>query len=354
LVSADGHEKETLNRFCQELGVALGDSEHQIILCSEHAGSADRAVVEGLRHSPGRAARGKLIVHRPDDIELRDSWRKLEQDVGLVAPIYHSHQGPDFRSPEGGVSRQARRLAFLLCQIEALREADVLVVVGGKTDGPSALLLPIAREQGKTTLPYRFLGGTAERAFQQLEGDLKARLDSADLEKLSEPGEGAAACLSIITRLRTPRPRTPPRVFLSYAWKRPDYADLVETILRRRSNVTVFRDEREIRQGESIDQRIEEEITMCPIFIALWGQDYVQSPYCHDEIELRIKKWGRDGLYLLRSDDTRPVWPALRRGPEDREVFYGNWPFVGEDRRLIEKAVNEILDDFEKRAGSTA
>jgi hypothetical protein len=61
----------------------------------------------------------------------------------------------------------------------------VLVVVGGKTDGPSALLLPIAREQGKTTVPYRFLGGTAERAFQQLEGDLKARLDTAEVTSVN-------------------------------------------------------------------------------------------------------------------------------------------------------------------------
>src|SRR5262249_14951527 len=126
---------------------------------------------------------------------------------------------------------------------------------------------------------------------------------------------------------------------------------LVEAILRRHNNVTVFRDERDIHQGEQIDARIRQEIQkMCNIFIALWGREYVESPYCHDEMELRIMHGHMENLYLLRFNDTRPVWRPLRQNPEDRETFYAKWPLVGNDRQKIEKALWEILNDFRQRA----
>ncbi len=173
------------------------------------------------------------------------------------------------------------------------------------------------------------------------------------MDKLDDPEQGAAAVLTLIDRLRGMRgDAATPRVFLSYAWKRSDYADLVEAVLRRQGQVTVFRDERDIAQGERIDKHIEEEITgKCDLFIALWGCEYVTSPYCYDEMDTWIQHRGADHLYLLRLDDTRRVWPSLRSAPTDRQTFLAKWPVVGADRVHVQAAVLDILQNYQKRVG---
>lgn len=352
VTSHDPDEEKVLGDFCHILGAELEKSEHQIVLCSCQPGSADRKVLEGLKGSPGRKSRAKLIVHRPDDEEIRKDWWALQEEIGLVEPEFHNHKGPDFRANDGKeiASLEGLRLAFLLCQIKALEDCDVILTVGGKTEGPAVLLMAIAREKGRIILPYRFLGGAAERTFTQLEWELKARLDSDELEKLSRVKEGAAAALELLEKLAGTRITAPARVFLSYSWRRAEYADLVEAILRRREHVTVFRDERDVRQGEQIDVRIKEEIMKkCNIFLALWSREYVESPYCHDEMELWIKHRKRQNLYLLRFDDTRPVWRNLRKRPDDREAFYAMWPAVGTGREIVDKRLQEIIHDFECR-----
>jgi hypothetical protein len=348
----DPTEQGILERFCLALGRALGDSGHQIVICSCQPGSADRAVLDGLRVSSGRSSPAKLIVHRPADRIIREQWRFVVQEIGLVKPQFYDHRGPDFRARGGNevASWEGLRLAFLLCQIEALDDCDVVLAVGGKTDGPAILLLAIAREKGRVILPYRFLGGAAERTFAQAEGGLKARLELSDLDKLSDMSEGAAAALDLLEKLSGARNIAPARIFMSYSWRRADYADLVEALLRRRERVTVFRDERDVRQGERIDVRVEDEIrTKCNVFLAIWCREYVGSPYCHDELELWVEHRGRENLYLLRFDETRPVWRALRRQPDDRETFYALWPSVGTDREKVDFRLREILDDFESR-----
>jgi TIR domain len=348
----DPTEKGVLEEFCLALGRELGDSSHQIVLCSCQPGSADRAVLEGLKGSPGRQSPMKLIVHRPEDKMIREQWRVLRKEIGLVKPQFHNHRGPDFRAKGGKevASWEGLRLAFLLCQIKALDDCDVVLAVGGKTEGPAVLLLAVAREKGRVILPYRFLGGAAERTFAQVEGELTKRLDSDDLEKLSYVGEGAAAALDLLEKLSGARITAPARIFLSYSWRRAEYADLVEALLRRRERVTVFRDERDVRQGERIDVRVEDEIkNRCSVFLALWCREYVESPYCHDELELWIEHRGRENLYLLRFDETRPVWRSLRKQPEDRETFYALWPSVGTDREKVDLRLGDIIHDFESR-----
>ncbi len=343
------NEIEILNKFCNQLGIILGNSEHQIVLCSEHTGSADRAILEGIKKSNGIKTDKKIIIHRPDDPVIRENWKFLEKDIGLINPQYNSHRGPYFRAEDGKSisSYEGLKLAFLLCQIQALYDSDVLISIGGKKEGSAILLLSIARQQGKNIIPYRFLGGAAEHVYNQLEGELKVRIGNALVEKLYDQQDGPSAIPEILDRLQGFQPGSPPRIFLSYAWRSSEYADLVEALLRRFRDVTVFRDERDILQGESINQIIQEEIKVkCNIFLALWCSDYVESPYCHDEMNLWIRHRGLDRLYLVRFDDTRPVWPALREIPENREEFRAKWPRVSKNRAEIEKNISEIIYAF--------
>ena len=206
-------------------------------------------------------------------------------------------------------------MAFLLCQMSALKECDVVVTVGGRPDGPASVMLAVAREQRVPVLPFRFLGGAAEKLFNQLEGDLRRRLGN-NVEKLSDDEEGAAAILTMLDELNAPTTVASPRIFLSYSWKRSDYADLVEAILRRRGDLFVFRDENEIRSGQSIPQKIRYELEeRCNMFMALWGREYVESPNCHDEMQFWHEQRGLDHLYLLRFDDTAPCLAVLAKIP---------------------------------------
>ena len=288
----------------------------------------------------------KLIVHRLDDDLIRKGWRTLEHELGLAEPLYSSHIGPAFRDEHGGIaSRESLRLAFLLCQMSALKECDVIVTVGGRADGPAAVMLAIAREQRVPVLPFRFLGGAAEKLYNQLEGELRRRLGN-DVEKLSDEDRGAAAILAMIDALRAPTTVVSPRIFLSYSWKRSDYADLVEAILLRRGDVFVFRDENEIRSGQSISQKIRDELDEhCNMFMALWCREYVESPNCYDEMQFWHERNGLDHLYLLRFDNTRPVWPFLRKSLNDMNEFARKWPEVdlSKQRPVIEKELGEFI-----------
>src|SRR5271157_6094488 len=115
VTSPDPDEEKALAKFCGNLGRLLGESEHQIVLCSSHRSSADRAVLEGLKDSPGRKTERKLIVHRPDDAEIRKEWQTIKKDIGIVKPEFRDHQGPEFRAKDGKeiASMEGLRLAFL-------------------------------------------------------------------------------------------------------------------------------------------------------------------------------------------------------------------------------------------------
>ena len=342
-----------LARFCGQLGKEVRASSHQILLCSEQKSSADYQVLKGMVGAPGQMGGDRVIVHRPDDPTIRASWEDLEVDLQIQRQLnYLSHFGPTFRAPDGSVaSEEGLRLAFLLCQMAALKESDVVIAVGGRTDGAAAVLLAIAREQRKPIIPFRFLGGEAERIYNQIEGDLRVRL-GYEAEKLSHADEGSAAIMSLLDRIEpakgVSRDKASLRIFLSYAWRRGDYADLVEAILRRRQNVFLFRDETEIRSGESITATIDLELEkQCNAFLALWGQEYVESPQCYDEMHLWQKRdHNLERFCLLRFDGTRPVWPILRKTQTDLSDFNRNWPKVDLDqgRAAAEKVLIDFID----------
>jgi hypothetical protein len=95
-----------------------------------------------------------LIIHQPDDEEMRKQWRAIKQEISLVKPVFHDHKGPDFRAKDGKeiASMEAPRLAFLLCQIKSRDDCGAVLTVGGKINGIAVALLAIAREKGRIIL----------------------------------------------------------------------------------------------------------------------------------------------------------------------------------------------------------
>jgi TIR domain len=110
-----------------------------------------------------------------------------------------------------------------------------------------------------------------------------------------------------------PRQAPPPCFFISYARARPEEADFVEAILRRR-DCLVVRDEKDFGAGRPLPGEIVEHIHQASVFVALWCKEYACSPWCFDELDLALERreTGALTLWLLQIDDTRIVPPAAR------------------------------------------
>jgi hypothetical protein len=346
------NQKE-LGQFCIEVGTRLRAAGHRILICSAREDSADLHLLRGFLTAGGLLSREDVRVYHPDDSKISRDWDDLE-NKNSVNFNRSSHRGPEVRNKNGDILPEGIKLAFLLCQLRALEDADLVLAVGGNTIGASSLLLPMAASRGTRVLPFRFLDGAAEQAFRNLEGDLRRDLGDKLVERLRSSQTGADTVIEALSAFAGHHRQVPARVFLSYSWKRPEWADRVEALLRRESGLSVFRDEQDLVQGERIEERIKDEIEQrCGLFIALWSREYVASPYCHDELEMWVKAHGRENLYLLRMDDTRPVWLSVRKSTGNRDVFFGNWPTIGSGRAELETALRELFDRYSETAGRT-
>lgn len=65
-------------------------------------------------------------------------------------------------------------------------------------------------------------------------------------------------------------------MFVSYARRRLQEADLAEMTLRRRG-LEVFRDEHDFAAGAHLMGEIEEHLAGCDVFVALWSRDRLTS-----------------------------------------------------------------------------
>lgn len=316
-----------------DLGAALATSNLKLAVCSAHASSVDRHVVDAFVAAGGHPSR--ISVDHPDDNEIALEWRELERIWGAPPGATRPRVGPDFRSSDG------RIYAFLHCQLRALDSAAVVVVLGGQLNGSAHLLVEIARGRGIPVLPFSFAGGLGERLVEDFRYQLADVLGPqvALLRRPDGPGHIVDLVAGIVGSAR----REAPRVFISYPWRRPGEADHLETEFRRR-DIDVFRDEREIRLGEDVEAKLHEALEDCDIFVGLWSSEYVRSPWCFDEFHSvmeRRKRSGNPMVVLLRLDDTRLVWRVARSGTT-------NWPEV-KDRDGLRLAAANILRDYQLR-----
>lgn len=303
--TAGGHDREELARASRSLGRHLGNGGFPIVVCSPHGSSADRYVVEGYADSGGNIA-GAVTIHHPNDhrVDLSpgesipEQWEQLFAQTGIVGPVPRFHAKAD-------IGRDGFMWAYLLCQIRALEEdTDVVVTVGGKLQGAASFVLAIARHS-YPIIPFAFLGGQAKQEFFIHEAELRGRLGGDLVNALRSPtGVERIGELVGNVRRRSPKSR---RIFISYPWKRARSADLVEAFLRRTQNVTVFRDETNIKSGDSITETILEEIMQCEVFLVLWCAEYAASPHCYDEFQRFIDIRNDARVFILRLDDTRPI-----------------------------------------------
>lgn len=332
-----------LPSVARSLGRHLGEnSSNRIVVCSAHPSSADASVIEGFAKTPADV-HGSVIVHQPLDARsdlkqgqsIPEQWQSLISRTGLATP--QIRQNSEARVLDGsGLSN-----AYLLCQIRALKEdTDVVVALGGRRDASAAQLLAIARGLFPI-VPFAFLGGAADQEFLRQEASIRSTIHRQDLADALQQPKGISQVIELIEKLRRAHGRH--HVFMSYSWKRKEEADYIEAFLRRDSRITLFRDEEEISTGEPISDRIKQQLRKCDVFLVLWCAEYTASPNCYDEMQIAARR--KDCLtYVLRLDDTRAVWPTLRK-PRSHE-WKRKWMPPGEGlekREAITASLNELL-----------
>jgi hypothetical protein len=297
-------KKVELKAACESLGASIASPGNTIVVCSPFDDSADSAVLRGVATHPEHQ---NIVVefHFVDSPPVREKLAALSSELNLQRIVPCPHPPPASDSPE------ARQLSWLVCQLSALESAHVTFAIGGDPDGSANMLLLVAEGRRKPLLPFPFLGGAAQRAFERRRFELEDRLRD-QLPLLLEPSAVDQA-IRLADQLLAPvgesAPRVhPPRFFISYPRARQAEADHVETVLRRR-NLQVFRDESDFGAGHELPGEIREGMFGADIFIAIWCAEYACSPWCFDEMELALDRQAskRLKLWIFCVDDTRMV-----------------------------------------------
>lgn len=300
--------------FCNEFGKRLGKEKIDLILCSPFKGSADYDVIQGLKTTE-RDIKLSLTLYYPRTNDIEVAWNK--ELKGLMSKVVVNRFYQEVPSVS---SKESFTYSWLFCQLQAIAEADIVVVVGGKISGSSNLLVRIANAQGKTIVPIPTFGGVGELYYRKMEYQLRDVWDDKDRLDYFETANATGLAQLILHKtkrkvfkaLEGPKERI--TFFISYARQRPAEADYIEMLLRQRNRI-IIRDEQDIEPGDDINNAIKENISRADIFIAVWCKEYACSPWCYDELSQALELHKRKGkpIWIFCVDDTRMIHPEARK-----------------------------------------
>ncbi|MDF1738663.1 MAG: toll/interleukin-1 receptor domain-containing protein [Verrucomicrobiales bacterium] len=299
-------EMELLRTSMRSLGAELVAHGHEIVVCSPFPDSADYHVLKGVAECEG-AADALISIHYPEISSVDAALKELLSGAKQL-------NVKRFPCPGSGESSSAEsfQYAWLFAQLNAMDSSAGVITVGGKPSGSLNLLFHLADAKNKSVLPLTFLGGAAQDHFDVKYWDLQDVIPD-DIAKLRDPAS-IIEVPSILEALLSGRPTDEERsFFISYARARPNEADYVETLLRRR-NHTVYRDEEHFEPSSDTQTEIIKNIKRANVFVALWCKEYACSPWCFDELEMALerKEKGLAELWIFCVDETRIVPRAAR------------------------------------------
>ena len=288
--------KSKFEMLCKEIALVLIDMEATLLICSMFEDSADYYVLEEFVKKSSKAE-----LYFWDCVDVRTQIEKVidkNWNIKLI-PCLGDNSGLDMKD------------AYLFCQINAIRQADVIIAIGGKNHGSASLLLHIAELNRKLVIPFTKYHGAAENYYSRNKYKIQDFL--GDKYKILFTGTVSEIIKSFleIKERQNIKKEDISYVFLSYARDNPTWADYVEVVLRRRG-VPLFRDESEFKAGSDIPKIIQEEIFKADTFIAVWCREYACSPWCIDELELALERKDKINLWIICVDNTRIVPKGAR------------------------------------------
>lgn len=300
-------QKEQFKNECIKIGQFISREGHSLIICSPFEDSADYWVLKGYSEVDSN---NKVEIHYIETEPVKSKIAELESelDSNKMIKIQHLILSNDEQNSN------CIRYSWLLCQLEALETCHFIIAIGGKIDGVANMLLLLAESKRKIVIPLTYFGGAALESFNRRRYELRDILGDDYLllqdksmvwnllksNKLMMSGGFTKGAINNDSKSHS--------FFISYPRNRPEEADYIETLLRRR-NLKVFRDETDFGAGATIPTTIIEEIHSANIFIAIWCKEYACSPWCFDEFELALDRHENDKmeLWIFCPDKTRIV-----------------------------------------------
>lgn len=308
----DSHRVQ-VQECAANVGQSLCHDGNDLVVCSPFPGSADvSAVIRAAEILKERKTGSTIEFHHPDCPSVENEIRELiaRQSLENVRLFAHS-------ATLDGSGEKPTNYDWLLAQLLAMESSQAVIAVGGKSDRSASMLLRLAESVRKPVIPFTFLGGAADQSYQRRQYQLQDML-GPDVGLLREPGKESEV-LSYLPRIASNEftgggRRSQTTFFISYPRERPEEADFVEMVLRRRGLI-VYRDERDFGTGNVLQHEIDEYIHRSSVFVALWCKEYACSPWCFDELELALSLQKSKGLkiWLFSLDGTRIV-PRNARG----------------------------------------
>jgi hypothetical protein len=301
------HGLQRLSQASKKIGQSLVSSGHELVVCSPFEDSADFHLLMGAADIHDQAVMVTAHIFFPAEPTVTEALASLKTRLCNVE--MHNHP---CAAPIDSGSSESWKYAWLLAQLAAMEHSDMVLLIGGRSDGSMSFLLPLAEMRNKPILPFAFLGGLSGQMFDKRLPFYRDRLGSSlDMLLVQDGVEHAGRlCASITAKAKIV---SNPKFFLSYAKARPAEADFLETMLRRR-NFMVFRDDGEFSAGVTVQSQIVDFIDKSDVFIAVWCQEYACSPWCFDELEYALARERRGSLsiWIVPVDNTRIVPPGAR------------------------------------------
>ena len=296
LGSVSGKDEEGFEILCRDIASTLVELDATLIICSLFEDSADYYVfIYFLKKSE------KVELYYFESVEVREQITKVIKDsisIQLI-PCLDENSKLDIRN------------AYLFCQINAIKQVDGIIAIGGKVDGSANLLLHLAELNKKLIIPLPQYEGAAENYYNRNKYKIKDLLGSKYNVLFTKDSNKIINSFLEVREKQNINNNNINHVFLSYARDNPKWADYIEVILRRR-NISLFRDESEFKAGSDIPVMIQEEIFKADTFIAVWCKEYACSPWCIDEMELALERKGSINIWIICVDETRIVPKGAR------------------------------------------
>lgn len=322
-------ELSVLRQAGFSLGKEIALAGHELVLCSPFSDSLDSHVALGAAEVSG----SKLYYHYPDNSVVSGEVHKL-----LLKITKSDVKRIPCKDIALSLDEATSQYSWLFAQLHALDSCAGVIAIGGKVSGSAKLLFQLAVSKNKSILPLTFLGGAASEYHDVYRWDLYDVLGS-EIDKMSD-SKCVAEAPRLLEKLVEGIPsRVEHRFFISYARARPQEADYVEALIRRRNGV-VYRDEEDFEPAADTQDDIIKNIKKSNVFVAIWCKEYACSPWCFDELELAIqrKNEGLSELWIFCVDDTRMV----PRGARSMNYYVVN------DRNSLEAKVLHLMNRLDK------
>lgn len=289
-------DKDKFKNLCKNIASTLIEIDATLIICSLFGDSADYHVFKEFIKKSRR-----VELHYFHNSKVQEQIREVIKDdceIKLIPYLDESSQ-LDIRD------------AYLFCQINAIKQVDGIIAVGGKVDGSANLLLHIAELNNKLIIPFTQYKGAAENYYNRNKYKINDLLGSKSSVLYTKNVDKIIKSFLEVREKQNINNKNINRIFLSYARDNPTWADYIEVVLRRRG-VSLFRDESEFKAGSDIPKMIQEEIFKADTFIAVWCKDYACSPWCIDEMELALERKDNINIWIICVDETRIVPKGAR------------------------------------------